>query len=123
MSLLLSVDITNIEKILGSELKLSANESRTFLLIVKNGKMTPRRIHDALQITLPEARRAADSLVNKGMLIEVSPTEYESLHPRFAASNRYKILCEEENIEFKKNIKIDNIGLILEGHYENARTK
>jgi sugar-specific transcriptional regulator TrmB len=120
---LLSVDITNIEKILGSELKLSANESRTFLLIVKNGKMTPRRIHDALQITLPEARRAADSLVNKGMLIEVSPTEYESLHPRFAASNRYKILCEEENIEFKKNIKIDNIGLILEGHFENARTK
>lgn len=120
---LLSVDITNIEKILGSELKLSANESRTFLLIVKNGKMTPRRIHDTLQITLPEARRAADSLVNKGMLIEVSPTEYESLHPRFAASNRYKILCEEENIEFKKNIKIDNIGLILEGHYENARTK
>ena len=120
---LLSVDITNIEKILGSELKLSANESRTFLLIVKNGKMTPRRIHDALQITLPEARRAADSLVNKGMLIEVSPTEYESLHPRFAASNRYKILCEEENIEFKKNIKIDNIGLILERHYENARTK
>ena len=120
---LLSVDITNIEKILGSELKLSANESRTFLLIVNNGKMTPRRIHDALQITLPEARRAADSLVNKGMLIEVSSTEYESLHPRFAASNRYKILCEEENIEFKKNIKIDNIGLILEGHYENARTK
>jgi sugar-specific transcriptional regulator TrmB len=120
---LLSVDITNIEKILGSELKLSANESRTFLLIVKSGKMTPRRIHDSLQITLPEARRAADSLVNKGMLIEVSPTEYESLHPRFAASNRYKILCEEENIEFKKNIKIDNIGLILEGHFENARTK
>jgi sugar-specific transcriptional regulator TrmB len=120
---LLSVDITNIEKILGSELKLSANESRTFLLIVKNGKMTPSRIHDSLQITLPEARRAADSLVKKGMLIEVSPTEYESLHPRFAASNRYKILCEEENIEFKKNIKIDNIGLILEGHYENARTK
>lgn len=119
----MSVDITNIEKILGSELKLSANESRTFFLIVKNGKMTPRRIHDALQITLPEARRAADSLVNKGMLIEVSPTEYESLHPRFAASNRYKILCEEENIEFKKNIKIDNIGLILEGHFENARTK
>ena len=120
---LLSVDITNIEKILGSELKLSANESRTFLLIVKNGKMTPSRIHDSLQITLPEARRAADSLVNKGMLIEVSPTEYESLHPRFAASNRYKSLCEEENIEFKKNIKIDNIGLILEGHFENARTK
>jgi sugar-specific transcriptional regulator TrmB len=119
----LAVNVTNLEKILGSELKLSVDESRTFLLIVRTGKMTPRRIHDALQISTPEARRAAGSLVEKGMLIEVSPTEYESLHPRFATSNRYRTICEEENIEFKKNTKIDNIGLILENDYENARTK
>jgi sugar-specific transcriptional regulator TrmB len=119
----LSVDLNQLEKILGSELKLSADESRTFLLIVRNGKMTPETIHDALQITLLEARRVASSLVEKGMLIEVSAAEYESLHPRFAASNRYRTLCEEENIEFKKNTKIDNIGLILEDDYENARTK
>jgi hypothetical protein len=57
------------------------------------------------------------------MLIETSLGEYESLHPRFAASNRYRILCEEEHVEFKKNIRIDNIGLALESYYENARTK
>jgi sugar-specific transcriptional regulator TrmB len=119
----LSVNITNLEKILGSELKLSADETRTFLFIVRNGKMTPRRIHDALQISLLEARRVANSLVEKGMLIEVSHEEYESLHPRFAASNRYRTLCEEGNIEFRKNTKIDNIGLILEDDYEDARTK
>jgi hypothetical protein len=106
----MSVNITNLEKVISSELKLSTNESRTFLLVVKNGKMT-------------EAQRAAGSLVKKGMLIETSLGEYESLHPRFAASNRYRILCEEEHVEFKKNIRIDNIGLALESYYENARTK
>ena len=119
----MSVNITNLEKILGSELKLSVGETRTFLFVVRNGKMTPGRIHDALQISLLEARRVVNSLVEKGMLIEVSPEEYESLHPRFAASNRYRTLCAEENIEFKKNTKIDNIGLILENDYEDARTK
>jgi sugar-specific transcriptional regulator TrmB len=119
----LSVKITNLEKILESELKLSADETRTFLFIVRNGKMTPRRIHDALQISLLEARRVANSLVGKGMLIECSPEKYESLHPRFAVSNRYRTLCEEGNIEFKKNTKIDNIGLILGDDYEDARTK
>jgi sugar-specific transcriptional regulator TrmB len=119
----LSADITRLEEVLSSELKLSTNESKTFLLIVKNGKMTPDQISKSLQITLPDALKAADSLVKKGMLIEISLAEYESLHPRFAASNRYRILCEEENIEFKKNIRVDNIGLVLESHYENARTK
>jgi sugar-specific transcriptional regulator TrmB len=112
-----------LEKVLISELRLSSDESKTFLLIVKDGKMTPDRISKALQISLPQALRAADSLVKKGMLIEVSTSQYESLHPRFAASNRYRMLCEQENIEFKKNVKIDNIGVALQNHYENARTK
>jgi hypothetical protein len=77
----------------------------------------------ALQISLSQALGAADSLVKKGMLIETSPREYESLHPRFAATNRYRMLCEQEKIEFKKNMKIDNIGVALQNHYENARTK
>lgn len=85
--------------------------------------MTPDRISKALQISLPQALGAAHSLVKKGMLIEVSTSQYESLHPRFAASNRYRMLCEQENIEFKKNVKIDNIGVALQNHYENARTK
>jgi hypothetical protein len=61
--------------------------------------------------------------VKKGMLIETSLKEYESLHPRFAASNRYRMLCEEENIELRKNVKIDNIGRALQDQYESARTK
>lgn len=116
-------DITPLEKVLISELRLSSDESKTFLLIVKDGKMTPDRISKALQISLPQALGAAHSLVKKGMLIEVSTSQYESLHPRFAASNRYRMLCEQENIEFKKNVKIDNIGVALQNHYENARTK
>ena len=116
-------DISPLEKVLISELRLSSDESKTFLLIVKDGKMTPDRISKALQISLPQALGAADSLVKKGMLIEVSTSQYESLHPRFAASNRYRMLCEQENIEFKKNVKIDNIGVTLQNHYENARTK
>ena len=119
----MSDEITRLEGVLSSQLKLSTDESKTFLLIVKNGKMTPKRISKSLQIPLPDALKAAESLVNKGMLIEITSDVYESLHPRFAASNRYKILCEEENVEFKKNIKIDNIGIVLESHYENARTK
>lgn len=119
----MSVDITHLEEVLSSELKLSTDESKTFLLIVKNGKITPDRISKSLQIPLPGALKAADSLVKKGMLIETSLGEYESLHPRFATSNRYRILCEEEHVEFKKNIRIDNIGLALESYYENARTK
>lgn len=116
-------DISPLEKVLISELRLSSDESKTFLLIVKDGKMTPDRISKALQISLPQALGAAHSLVKKGMLIEVSTSQYESLHPRFAASNRYRMLCEQENIEFKKNVKIDNIGVALQNHYENARTK
>jgi sugar-specific transcriptional regulator TrmB len=116
-------DISPLEKVLISELRLSSDESKTFLLIVKDGKMTPDRISKTLQISLARALGAADSLVKNGMLIEVSTSQYESLHPRFAASNRYRMLCEQENIEFKKNVKIDNIGVALQNHYENARTK
>lgn len=116
-------DISSLEKVLISELRLSSDESKTYLLIVKDGKMTPDRISKSLQISLPQALGAADSLVEKGMLIETSLREYESLHPKFAASNRYRMLCEQENIEFKKNVKVDNIGLALQSHYENARTK
>jgi hypothetical protein len=57
------------------------------------------------------------------MLIEISKLEFESLHPRFAITNRYRRRCEEDGIPFKKNLKIDNMGIILEKPYENARAK
>ncbi len=119
----MSVNNNNLDKVLRSALKLTTNESKTFIYIVKSGKMTPSRICNALQITTNEAQEAADSLLKKGMIIKISPDEYEALHPKFATSNRYKIFCEEENIEFRRNSVVDNLAVMLEGYYENARTK
>jgi hypothetical protein len=53
----------------------------------------------------------------------MSETEFEAMHPRFTAVNMYRKMCTRENIEFKKNLIVDNIGIALETHYERARTK
>jgi hypothetical protein len=45
------------------------------------------------------------------------------MHPRFTAVNLYRRMCTRENIEFKKNLIVDNIGVALEKYYERARTK
>jgi sugar-specific transcriptional regulator TrmB len=117
----LSVSLNDVENLLKSRLKLSNEESKTFILIVKNGRTTIRKISESLNCPKQEASRVAKSLVDKGMIIDVSETEYESLHPRFAISNRYRRLCIEDNIPFKKNLIIDNIGIVLERPFEAAR--
>jgi len=119
----LSVNIDKVEEFLTSELKLSQEESKAFLFIVKNGRNHTEKIAQVLKFSEEEASKAAKSLVEKGMIINISLSEYESLHPRFAISNRYRRLCEENNITFKKNPLIDNIGIILERPFEDARTK
>lgn len=119
----MSVNIKNVEEFLISELKLTKEESKTFLFIVKNGRKDVRKIAEWLESSEKEARNVADSLVAKGMIIDFSRSEYESLHPRFAISNRYRRRCEEDNIQFGKNLLIDNIGIILERPFEHARTK
>jgi hypothetical protein len=106
-----------------SELKLSKEESKLFLFIVKNGRKDMEKIAGSLKLSEKEASMAANSLVDKGMIINISRSEYESLHPRFAISNRYRRLCQEGNIPFKKNLLIDNIGIVLERPFEHARTK
>ena len=67
------------------------------------------------------ALAAAKLLVARGMAIEITATEFESLHPRFAITNRYRRRCEEDGIPFKKNLRVDNIGIVLERPYEDAR--
>jgi len=119
----LSVNIYNVEEFLTSELKLSQEESKAFLFIVKNGRKHSEKIAETLKFSEEEASKVAKSLVEKGMIINISQSEYESLHPRFAISNRYRRLCEENNIPFKKNLLIDNIGIVLEQPFEDARTK
>lgn len=81
------------------------------------------KIAESLKRSEEEASKVANSLVEKGMIINISQSEYETLHPRFAISNRYRRRCEEDNVPFKKNLLIDNIGIVLERPFELARTK
>ena len=40
-----------------------------------------------------------------------------------AAVNMYRKMCERENIDFKKNSIVDNLGVALEDPYDDVRTK
>ena len=121
----MTINPSNIEQVIISELKISEDEAKVYIAIVKKGKMDPAKISSALGWSDDEQRAltAAKSLVNRGMVIEITKTEFESLHPRFAITNRYRRRCEEERIPFKRNLKIDNIGIMLEKPYGDARTK
>jgi sugar-specific transcriptional regulator TrmB len=120
----MTVNTLNIEQVIMSELQISEDEAKVYIAIVKKGKMDPAKISSALGWSEEQrALAAAKSLVNRGMVIEITKTEFESLHPRFAITNRYRRLCEEERKPFKRNLKIDNIGIVLEKPYEYARTK
>ena len=117
------VNINNAEEVIIYELGVSAEESRIFIHIVKNGRVTIDQISSLIGCSHERGSQLANSLVNNGMIIEIKSNEYECLHPRFAITNRYRKRCEEDNIVFKKNSKIDNIGLVLETPYNNARNK
>lgn len=120
----MAVNLSNTEQAIVSELRISGDEAKAFLAIVKTGKMDAVRLSSALGWNDEQrALAAAKSLVNRGMVIEITKTEFESLHPRFAITNRYRRRCEEDGILFKKNLKVDNIGIVLEKPYEDARTK
>jgi predicted transcriptional regulator len=120
----MTVNSSNIEQVIISELKISEDEAKVYITIVKKGKMDPAKISSVLGWNDEQhALATAKSLVNRGMVIEITKTEFESLHPRFAITNRYRRRCEEDRIPFKKNLKIDNIAIVLEKPYEDARTK
>lgn len=120
----MAVNLSNVEQALTSELKISDDEAKVFLAIVRNGKMDPAKISSFLGWSDEQrALAAAKALMDRGMMIDITKTEFESLHPRFAVTNRYRRRCEEDGIPFKKNLRVDNIGIVLEGPYEHARTK
>ncbi|MEW5840612.1 helix-turn-helix domain-containing protein [Nitrososphaera sp.] len=118
-----AVSLANVEQAIVEELKISADEAQAYVAIVKNGKMDAAALAAKLSWDEQHARSAAISLVNRGMVIEITSTEYESLHPRFAVTNRYRRRCGEDGIPFKKNLRVDNIGIVLERPYEDARTR
>jgi len=117
------MDTTHIEEILISEIKLNPIQAKTFLLITCYGKMNSSSIAKKLNISQELALKTAKDLLELGAFIDISKTEFEAMHPRFTAVNMYRRLCERENIEFKRNKIVDSIGVLLERHYEDARTK
>ena len=112
-----------IKKDLMSEIKLSENQARVFLLVVMKGKMSVSQISKLSDMTIDEAKETSQKLVELGGFIDMPKTEYEAMHPRFTAVNMYRRMCGRENIDFKKNLVVDNIVIALEGPYDDARTK
>ena len=76
-----------------------------------------------LNLDKSHCRDIIESLINKNMIIEFSKNLFESFHPRFAIINRYKRLCLEQDIPWKKNSVIDNLAIMLEQRFDAARTK
>ena len=106
-----------------SEIRLTENQAEVFLLVVLKGKMSVAQIAKSLEITAEDALETSQRLVELGGFIDMSETEFEAMHPRFTAVNMYRKMCERENIDFKKNLTVDNIGIALEESYDDVRTK
>ena len=85
--------------------------------------MNASKLSSDLNITLNEAISNSRKLVDLGGFIDMPNDEFETMHPRFTAVNMYRRMCEREQITFKKNLKVDNIGVVLERSYDAARTK
>ena len=117
------LDYSQIEKNLISEIKLTDIQAKIFLLVVTKGKMSAKQISEKLQISHDEALDDSKNLMGLGAFIDMPNNEFESMHPRFTAVNMYRKMCEREKIEFKKNITVDNIGVVLEKPYDDSRTK
>ena len=120
---MMSGDFSQIEDLLVSEIRLSSIQARIFLLIVAHGKMNVENIAKKLEISPDDAFTNSKKLMELGAFIDMPDNEFEAMHPRFTAVNMYRKMCEREQIEFKKNLKVDNIGVVLEKPYDDARTK
>ncbi len=115
--------ISQIENDLISEVKLKPIQAKVYLLVTCYGKMSSTKIAEKLKISVDDAQKTAKTLLSLGGFIDFSETEFEAMHPRFTAVNMYRKMCERENIKFKRNKIVDNIGVILEKYYDDARTK
>ena len=119
----MNVDSSQIENLLVSEIKLTPIQARIFLLVVIHGRMNAENIAKQLEISTDDALENSKKLMELGGFIDMPESEFEAMHPRFTAVNMYRKMCEREQIEFKKNLKVDNIGVVLEKPYDDARTK
>ena len=106
-----------------SEVRLTKNQAEVFLLVTLKGKMSANQIANTLEISADDALETSQKLVELGGFIDMPETEFEAMHPRFTAVNMYRKMCKRENIDFKKNSIVDNLGVVLEEPYDDARTK
>jgi len=117
------MDYEKIKNDLISEVRLTKNQAEVFLQVTLNGKMSANQIANTLEISVEDALETSQKLVELGGFIDMSETEFEAMHPRFTAVNMYRKMCERENITFKKNSIVDNLGVVLEEPYDDVRTK
>ena len=85
--------------------------------------MSAKQISENLKISSSDASDNSKNLMDLGAFIDMPNDEFEAMHPRFTAVNMYRKMCERERVEFKKNLTVDNIGVVLEKPYDDARTK
>ena len=85
--------------------------------------MSAEKISENLGISINEALDNSKNLIELGAFIDIPNNKFESMHPRFTAVNMYRKMCEREKIQFKINLIVDNIGVVLEKPYDDARTK
>jgi predicted transcriptional regulator len=109
--------------VLKNELQLSDLEIKIFLLIISRGRLELQHISLELNLHSLTCQDIIESLIEKNMVIEYSSNLFETFHPRFAIINRYKRMCLEKDIPWKKNSIIDNLAIMLEQPFDAARTK
>ena len=85
--------------------------------------MPAEHISKNLEISLKDALITSNELIALGAFIDMPNDEFEAMHPRFTVVNMYRKMCERKKIVFKKNLTVDNIGVVLEKPYDDARTK
>ena len=117
------MDYEKIKNDLISEIRLTEKQADVFLLVTLEGKMESNQIAKSLDISIGDALETSKKLVELGGFIDMSETEFEAMHPRFTTVNMYRKMCEREKIDFKKNTIVDNLGVVLEESYDDARTK
>lgn len=97
---------------------MSNLEVEIFLTLIKEENCSADKLVGLTKNSVDKIVEISRELEKKGMVIEISTGVYRSLHPRFAVVNRYRKLCELKNIPFKKNLKIDNLAIMVE-KYQN----
>lgn len=109
---------SQIKTLLKEQLQMNELETDIFLALMKSEKTTSLGFQENTNLTVDQIIEISKGLEDKGMVIEINKNEFRALHPRFAIVNRYRRICQANNILFEKNTLIDNLGIMLE-NYQN----